>query len=132
MIRQALSAALLASVIAQPVTAQSDFMLPDLDERPENPDCPNAPSRPESIEGMTARALADELYQQQGYRNVVEAGECTCAIRFPSWDRVTEALETDFAGISRFEYLEIISDIQSTTKAYRREGRPICRDAGLW
>jgi len=97
----------------------------------------DAPARPEwvanpSNEGLTRSELATELYQQEGYRNVVEAGECTCELRFPSWDNVTEAMETEFAGISRFEFLEVIPDIRKATKTYRNEGRPICRDAGLW
>ena len=137
MMGRRLAALMMAGLMAGPVAAQDSFMLPDLNEEPENPDCPDAPARPEwvanpSNEGLTRSELATELYQQEGYRNVVEAGECTCELRFPSWDNVTEAMETEFAGISRFEFLEVIPDIRKATKTYRNEGRPICRDAGLW
>ena len=51
----------------------------------------------------------------------------------PELERLNaEAMETEFAGISRFEFLEVIPDIRKATKTYRNEGRPICRDAGLW
>lgn len=125
-------AVLMAALVASASSAQGSFTLPDLKEELTNPDCPNAPVRPERIKGMTAIELATELYKQEGYRNVVEAGECTCDLRFPDWDTVSAAMETEFAGISRFRFLEIIPDIRRATKAYRREGRPICQAVGLW
>ncbi|MGR3594004.1 MAG: hypothetical protein ACU0B9_19215 [Limimaricola soesokkakensis] len=129
-------AALLVGLLGSSVSSQVSFTLPDLEEKPENAVCPSAPSRPDwvanpSNEELTRSQLAIELYKQEGYRNVVEAGECTCDLRFPDWGTVSAAMETEFAGISRFRFLEIIPDIRRATKAYRREGRLICQAVGL-
>ena len=133
-----LAVAAMVCCMALPAAAQGIFDLPDLAAEPENSLCPEAPARPEWAvrpkpgTQLSQAGLGNELYRLQGYRNVVEAGRCTCDLRFPSWDEITRIIETEFATVTRMEFHAAMPDIRKATKAYRLEAREICRAADLW
>lgn len=133
-----IAAALFVCLMASPSVGQGAFILPNLERDPENALCPDAPVRPDWIAApdpgveLSQADIAGQLYRQQGYLNVIEAGKCTCDLRFPSWDEVVAVVESEFPNVTRHEYLDAIYSITQSTKSYRSDAKAICKEYGIW
>lgn len=138
-IRMSLIAAACALAVISPATGQSNLglSLPDLSEPLENRVCPDAPRKPDMLDwepggpGMSQSQLADTLYQIEAFRNVVEAGECSCELRYPSWDSTVSTVQNEYAELTRMDFLEIIPQLRSIRNQYQSEVRELCLQAGL-
>ena len=92
--------------------------------------CPDRPPEPELVSNMELKEshkaiLIQRMYRATSYVAILEAGECSCANRFPTWDTVVDYYLANYARLeARFE-------IQERTKYYRNsidQNRPAVRD----
>lgn len=128
---KAISIAILA---ISPVAAAAQFV-PTLDSAPRV--CPDRPPRPDWIVNADVREahkmnLVQEMYRAQSLQAVVEAGECSCETRFPSWDDASAYYFEHYSGLSRHEILDRTSEYRRTANELRQEAMPICESQGNW
>lgn len=127
----------LIAVSAVPSVAQT-LSITNLGEQPENRLCPDSPPRPDWIADpepgsqLSQSGVAIDLYEIQGYTNIVDAGECSCELRFPSWDRVLQTIETDYPEMSRATYLEVKPTLRDAIRELRPAAKEICEKVNLW
>ena len=92
--------------------------------------CPDRPPEPELVSNMELKEshkaiLIQRMYRATSYVAILEAGECSCANRFPTWDTVVDYYLANYARLeARFE-------IQERSKYYRNsidQNRPAVRE----
>lgn len=134
MIKNSLLIATLLSAVASGVAAQSVSTT----ESNGFAFCGDRPSEPESIADIPMREshkriLVQRMYTVNALTSVVEAEDCSCEIRFPSWDTTVEQYLEMYAGIDdRHEILALTSEFRRTTNDLRKLARPTCIEVGNW
>ena len=99
--------------------------------------CPDRPPQPEWIERLPSRdafrgAVIQMIYRAQSYKNVVEAGDCLCATRFPSWDRAVQQFNDNYLGADRNGLREARNEYRAQVNEMRDAAKALCEAAGNW
>ncbi|WP_166434123.1 hypothetical protein [Roseovarius spongiae] len=99
--------------------------------------CPDRPSQPEWIDRLPSRdafqgAVIQMIYRAQSYKNVIEAGECSCAIRFPSWKRSVQQFNDNYLGADRNGLRDARNEYRAQANETREAAKALCEDAGNW
>lgn len=128
----------LASYPTQLPAQSTDFsdLSPSM-ERTSYRTCNDRPPRPNWIETVDPKEahkglLVQEMYRAQGNQAVVEAGECACDIRFPSWDKVNQEFRSEYAALDRWQINELTSQYTRAANEARQSAQPICEAQGNW
>lgn len=120
--------------IASAASAERN-LVPTLNNMPDV--CPEQPPEPNwmvnfEVRESYKRQLVQQIYRAESMQRIVEAQNCDCDIRFPSW---ASAEQVFFERYSADDYLDIVS----ATRTYRRQANehrhqamPICEAAGNW
>ncbi len=110
-------------------------LVPTLDNRPDV--CPDQPPEPHWMQNINVREsykrlLIQQIYRAQSMQRIVDAQNCECPMRYPSWEAAERVF---FERFTSSEYWDIVE----ATSAYRRQANelrlvamPICEPAGNW
>lgn len=99
--------------------------------------CPDRPPLPEWINNLSSRdafqgAVIQMIYRAQSYQNVIEAGECTCATRFPSWNNSVQRFNDNYLGADRNDLRDAREDYRAQANEIRDAAKALCEEAGNW
>lgn len=99
--------------------------------------CTERPLQPDWITNIDTRdankaRLIQQIYRAQSMKRIVEAGECSCETRFPSWAAAEESYFERFASADRNELREAISEYSRVANELRQTAKPICEGQGNW
>ena len=133
MIRR-LSLAMMLAAFASPAWADS-HLTPTLDDTPDI--CPDQPPEPAWMQNIEVREshnrlLVQQIYRAQSMQRIVEAKECTCATRYPSWDAAQAVFYERFGGAEYWDVVEATSEFRREANVLRLEAMPICQAEGNW
>lgn len=98
--------------------------------------CPDQPPPPDWIENIAPRDahrsnLLQEIYRAQSMQAVTNAENCSCDIRFPSWEAAEVVYVERYSGIKdRREIIGLTSQFSQIANDLRRIAKPICEDQG--
>lgn len=130
-----LAAALLIFLVAPSVAVAERNLVPTLkiqfdvcEDRPLQPDWA---TNIETRDANRAR-LIQQIYRAQSMERIVEAGDCSCGTRFPTWAAAEESYFERFAAADRNELREAISEYSRTANELRQTAKPICEAQGNW
>ena len=84
-----------------------------------------------STQGLLA-TLDQVIYRAQSYRNVIESGECSCATRFPSWDRSVQRFNDNYLGADRNGLRDARNEYRAQANEMREAVKELCEDAENW
>jgi len=99
--------------------------------------CEDRPLQPDWVTNIDRRdanraRLIQQIYRAQSMERIVEAGECSCGTRFPTWAAAEESYFERFAAADRNELREAISEYSRTANELRQTAKPICEAQGNW
>ncbi|MEP3921117.1 hypothetical protein [Ascidiaceihabitans sp.] len=126
---------LTAFILVLPATAWSQGLIPTMEREFEF--CEDRPTEPEWMQNLHVREADKRLTVQYIYRfqsaeRVIEAGECSCATRFPSWDVAVQHFNDNFLTGDRNDLREATADFQRRYNELRPDARDICEREGHW
>jgi hypothetical protein len=78
------------------------------------------------------RLVVQTIYRVQGLERVVEAGECSCATRFPPWDTAVQHFNDRYLGADRNAMREAEDRYLTRFNQLRLAAREICEADGNW
>ena len=122
-------------VAMAPTLASTQVPLATLDHDDEV--CPERPLQPEWIDRLPSRdafqgAVIQMIYRAQSYRSVIESGECSCATRFPSWDRSVQRFNDNYLGADRNGLRDARNEYRAQAIEMREAVKELCEDAENW
>jgi hypothetical protein len=99
--------------------------------------CPDRPAEPLWLQEIPLRqvyqrVLIQDIYRAQSLEQVIEAGRCDCATRFPSWDMAEAEFRDRYASAERWEMLEASDGYNRRANAARPAAKALCDAAGNW
>lgn len=100
--------------------------------------CANKPDEPVIIQNMDTREshrvrLLQRMYTATAFADIVEAGECTCERRFPSWEPVVDYYLQNYAKLEdRHDIYAAREPYDDVVNQTRTDARTICVEAGNW
>ena len=99
--------------------------------------CPDREPQPawiEEVEGWEAvrGGLVQEMYKARSYEQIVATGDCSCAVKAPSWDAVEAEYQADYAPLDLGGVSDALTDFQMLSSSLRRDARRICQEQGNW
>ncbi len=110
-------------------------LVPTLDNQPDV--CPDQPPEPKWMQDIDIREshkrlLIQQIYRAQSMQRIVEAQNCECATRYPSWDNAESVYVELYASSEYWDIVEATSAYRRHANEIRREAMPICEAAGNW
>ena len=99
--------------------------------------CNDRPDRPVWMdelhprEAFKALTLMD-LYELRAWEQIVEAGDCACETRFPSWDAAEEEYLTSYDQAPSPEHTSAQREIRKHRNDLRHAVEEICEAQGNW
>lgn len=128
-------AVLMFALASAPSMAFAQGLVPTMDQQFEF--CQDRPLEPEWMGSLPSREnykrlVIQTIYRAQGLERVVEASECTCATRFPSWDAAVQHFNDRYLGAD-WDVMRDAEDRYLTRfNELRSAAREICEAAGNW
>lgn len=128
-------ALLIFLIVFHPSISYSQDLVPTMEQAFEF--CKERPSEPEWIGNLPSREnykrlVIQTIYRAQGLERVVEAGECSCATRFPSWDAAVKHFNDRYLGADRNVMREAEDRYLTLVNQLRLAAREICEAEGNW
>jgi ATP sulfurylase len=72
------------------------------------------------------------IYRAQSLERVVEAQECTCQTRYPSWDTAIQHFNDNYLGGDRNALREAEEEHFDRFSELRAAARTLCEAEGYW
>ena len=99
--------------------------------------CPDRPPEPEWMKNIPLRqayqrVLVQDIYRAQNLERIVEAGNCDCETRSPSWEAAEAEFHEQHASDERWKILEASDAYNQRANDVRLEAKAICETAGNW
>lgn len=99
--------------------------------------CPDREERPAWAENLDVKEagrslLLSEIYKARSYEQVVATGDCSCAIKFPSWDAAEAEYQENYAALDLAAVDRAWGEFQRLSGSLHNEARRICRAQGNW
>lgn len=134
MMRVVATAGLLVALCPTAGVAERN-LVPALDNQPDV--CPDQPPEPQWMQDIDVREshkrlLIQQIYRAKSMERIVEAQNCECATRYPSWDNAESVYVERFASSEYWDIVEATSQYRRQANELRREAMPICEAAGNW
>jgi len=134
MTRTAFVASLVVTCSATIVSAERN-LFPTLDSQPAV--CPAQPPEPEWMLNIDTREshkrlLVQQIYRAQSMKRIVDAEDCACPTRYPSWKSAEAVFFETYAAAEYWDVVEATSEYRRLANELRREAMPICKAAGNW
>ena len=122
-------------IVFHPSIPYSQGLVPTMEQTFEF--CQERPSEPEWIGSLPSREnykriVIQTIYRAQGLERVVEAGECSCPTRFPSWDTAVQHFNDRYLGADRNALREAEDRYLTRFSQLRLAAREICEVEGNW
>ena len=130
--------ALLASMVllSASATAIADRALPSaMDAEPGT--CPDQPTEPQWMQDINIREshkrlLVQQIYRAESMQRIVDAGNCSCDTRYPSWDAAESVYFEKFAVADYQDVMEATDTYRRLANKIRLKAMPICEVARNW
>lgn len=127
--------AVAALLLSFPNHAFSQGLVPTMEREFEF--CEDRPTEPEWMQNLHVREGQKRLaiqyiYRFQSAERVIEAGECACATRFPTWDAAVQTFNDSYLSGDQNDLREATADFQRQYNELRPQARDICELEGHW
>lgn len=126
----------IATILASATLAAAEnHLTPTLEDTPDVcPDQPPEPAWMQTIEVRESqkRLLVQQIYRAQSMKRVIEANECACETRYPSWEAAQTVYFERYSGAEYWDVVEATADYRREANALRLEAMPICEAEGNW
>lgn len=128
-------ALLIFMIVFYPSSSYSQGLVPTMEQT--FAFCRERPSEPKWMGSLPSREnykrlVIQTIYRAQGLERVVESGECSCAIRFPSWDTAVQHFNDRYSGADRNAMREAEDRYLTRFNQLRLAAREICETEGHW
>ncbi len=123
------------ALVSGPSIAFAQGLVPAMDQQFDF--CQERPAEPEWMGRLPSREnykrlVIQTIYRAKGLERVVEAGECSCATRFPSWEAAVQHFSDRYLGADRDEMRDAEGRYLTRFNELRSAAREICEAAGNW
>ncbi|MEL6465668.1 MAG: hypothetical protein AAFQ58_11930 [Pseudomonadota bacterium] len=123
------------ALASAPSMAFAQGLVPTMDQQFEF--CQDRPLEPEWMGSLPSREnykrlVIQTIYRAHGLERVVEAGDCSCATRFPSWDAAVQHFNDRYLGTGRNAMRDAEDRYLTRFNELRSAAREICEAAGNW
>ena len=124
-----------AIISLSPVCASAQGVVPTIGT--EHEFCQDRPIEPEWMAELPSRErykrlVIQTIYRAQGVERVVEAQECSCETRFPTWDGAVQYFNDNYLGGDRDALRAADEEHFRRYNALRNEARELCEIEGNW
>ncbi len=129
------NAILMLALVSGPSMAFAQGLAPTMDHQFEF--CHERPLEPEWMGSLPTREsykrlVIQTIYRAHGLERVIEAGECSCATRFPSWDVAVQHFNDRYLGADRDVMRDAEDRYLTRFNELRSAARQICEAVGNW
>lgn len=99
--------------------------------------CQDRPPEPEWMAELPSRErykrlVIQTIYRAQGAERVVEAQNCDCETRFPTWDTAVQHFNDNYLGGDRSALREAEEEHFDRYNELRSAARDLCEAVGNW
>lgn len=99
--------------------------------------CHERPPRPRWLEEIDPKQAYRgltlmRLYELRNWQAIAAAGDCPCALRYPTWHAAEAEYEATFADLSAADHTRVYNDLHAQLGALRHAVRRICQIRGNW
>lgn len=99
--------------------------------------CLERPLQPQWIDDLEPQEayrglLVQMIYRAQSYQRVMDAGECSCETRFPTWDASVAQYNNNYLGFDQFETMDMRQEYRNQANTLRRSVKALCEAEGNW
>lgn len=99
--------------------------------------CPDREERPAWAENLDGREvvrslLLSEIYKARSYEQIVATGDCSCAVKTPSWNAAEAEYQENFAALDLAAADRAWGEFQRLSGSLHNDARRICRAQGNW
>lgn len=120
--------------IATNVSAERN-LIPTLDNQADV--CVEQPPEPEWMQNIAVRdshkrLLVQQIYRAQSMQHIVEAQNCACSTRYPSWEAAETAYFETFGSAEYWDVVEATANYRQRANNLRRNAMQTCEAAGNW
>ncbi len=117
------------------ITSAERNLVPTLDNQPDT--CPDQPPEPGWMQNTETRdaykrLLVQQIYRAQSMRRIVDAQDCACDTRYPSWAAAEAVYFDRYSSAEYWDVVEATSDFRRQANELRKQALPICEAAGNW
>lgn len=110
-------------------------LVPTLDHQPDV--CPDQPLEPEWMQNIDTREshkrlLVQQVYRAQSMKRIVDAEDCACPTRYPTWKSAEAVFFETYGAAEYWDVVEATSEYRRLANALRLEAMPVCEAAGNW
>ena len=98
------------------------------------PDREDPPEWAENLEGqeVVRNLLLSEIYKARSYGQIVATGDCSCAVKAPSWGEAEAEYQANYAALDLRAVRETWGEFQRLTGSFHQDARRICRAQNNW
>lgn len=99
--------------------------------------CNDRPARPTWMDEVHPREAYTvltlmRLYELRSWEAIKETGDCSCDVRFPSWDAASAEYEERFATSTQAEHTQAQLTLRNEQNQIARDVQDICEAQGNW
>ncbi|SPJ31319.1 hypothetical protein [Falsiruegeria mediterranea] len=110
-------------------------LIPSLNNQPDV--CPEQPPEPEWMQNIETREsykrlLVQQIYRADSMQRIVDAQNCECDVRYPSWTSAESTFVKNYGAADYWDIVEATSAYGRQANELRKEAMPICEAAGNW
>jgi len=78
------------------------------------------------------RLLVQQTYRAQSMQRIINAKDCACPTRCPSWEAAEAVFFETYSATEYWDVVEAASEYRRMANELRLEAMPICEAAGNW
>lgn len=99
--------------------------------------CQERPVEPEWMSQLPSRErykrlVIQTIYRAQSLERVIEAQECSCQTRYPTWDRAIQHFNDNYLGGDRNALRKVEEEYFNRFSDLRATARTLCEAEGHW
>lgn len=118
----------------------NDLTMPDMSaprSSREYRTCPDREDPPAWAENLGVKEagrslLLSEIYKARSYEQIVATGDCSCAVKAPSWDAAEAEYQENYAALDLAAVDEAWAEFQMLSDSFHQDARRICRAQNNW
>ena len=99
--------------------------------------CNDRPARPTWMDEIHPRQAYKaltmmRLYELRAWEGIKASGDCSCDVRFPSWDSTSGEYAERFGELTQAEHTQVQLTLRSSQSEIVRDVQDICEAQGNW